>query len=125
MNWRHISVAVAVAFVTPVCNEPNGPSSTTATVRIVFMGATARRSDLPASAQACIDGVAPTHTHPSWRVFVGISLQSVPRNRYEITFMDVPVNTQVLFRVNDQNFCDENPTGAVTQNIFVNGIRLV
>jgi len=123
MNWRRISVAVAVAFVTPACNEPNGPSSTTATVRIVFMGATARRSDLPASAQACIDGVAPTH--PSWRAFVGISLQSVPRNRYEITFMDVPVNTQVSFRVNDQNFCDENPTGAVTQNIFVNGIRLV
>jgi hypothetical protein len=39
--------------------------------------------------------------------------------------MDVPVNTQVSFPVNDQNFCDENPTGAVTQNIFVNGIRLV
>jgi hypothetical protein len=31
----------------------------------------------------------------------------------------------VSFRVNDQNSCDENPTGAVTRNIFVNGIRLV
>jgi hypothetical protein len=67
----------------------------------------------------------PTHTHPSWRAFVGIPLQPVPPDRYEITLMDVPVNTQVSFRVNDQNFCDENPTGAVTQNIFVNGIRLV
>ncbi len=39
--------------------------------------------------------------------------------------MDVPVDTHVSFRVNDQNFCDENPTGAVTRNIFVNDIRLV
>ena len=39
--------------------------------------------------------------------------------------MDVPLDTQVSFRVNDQNFCDENPTGAVTRNIFVNGIRLI
>ena len=27
--------------------------------------------------------------------------------------------------MNDQNACDENPTGAVVQNVFVNGIRLV
>ena len=39
--------------------------------------------------------------------------------------MDVPVDVQVSFRVNDQNSCDENPTGAVTRNIFVNDIRLV
>lgn len=57
------------------------------------MDATARRSDLPASAQACFDGVGTTH--------------------------------KASFQVNDQNFCDENPTGAVTRNIFVNGIRLV
>jgi hypothetical protein len=30
----------------------------------------------------------------------------------------------VSFRVNDQNACDENPTGAVTRNIFVNDSRL-
>jgi hypothetical protein len=27
--------------------------------------------------------------------------------------------------VNDQNACDENPTGAVTRNVLVNDIRLV
>jgi hypothetical protein len=27
--------------------------------------------------------------------------------------------------VNDQNSCDENPTGAVTRNVFVNNIRLI
>jgi hypothetical protein len=89
------------------------------------MGATARRSDLPPSAQACVSGVGATHTHPSWRAFAAIPLQPVPPDRYEITFVDVPVDTRVSFRVNDQNACDENPTGAVTRNVFVNDIRLV
>jgi hypothetical protein len=102
---------------------PSG--SATATVSLVFMGAMARRSDLPASAQACVNGVGATHTHPSWRNFAGIPLQPVPPDRYEITFTDVPVNMRVSFRVNDQNSCDENPTGAVTRNVFVNNIRLV
>ncbi|HJR61363.1 MAG TPA: hypothetical protein VJ813_18275 [Vicinamibacterales bacterium] len=89
------------------------------------MGATARRSDLPVSAQACVNGVGATHTHPSWRNFAAIPLQPVPPDRYEISFTDVPVDTRVSFRVNDQNSCDENPTGAVTRNIFVNEIRLI
>ena len=38
--------------------------------------------------------------------------------------MDVPVESRVSFRVNDQNACDENPTGAVTRNVFVNDVRL-
>jgi len=33
--------------------------------------------------------------------------------------MDVHVKTQMPVQVNDQNFCDENPIGAVTRNIFV------
>jgi hypothetical protein len=125
-------IAVGFALAALGCDDPgapsnpNGPSgSTMATIRIVFMGPTARRSDLPPSAQACVTGVGATHTHPSWRNFAGIPLQPAPPDRYEITFTDVPVNTRVSFRVNDQNSCDENPTGAVTRNIFVNGVRLV
>ena len=124
------ALATAFSLATLACDDSNRPSppttpSTTATVRIVFMGATARRSDLPASAQACVSGVGATHTHPSWRGFAAIPLQPVPPDRYEISFTDVPVNTRVSFRVNDQNACDENPTGAVTRNIFVNDVRLV
>jgi len=124
------SIVLAAVFATLGCSRgPSSPTipsgSTMATVRIVFMGATARRSDLPASAQACVSGVGATHTHPSWRSFAGISLQSVPPDRYEISFADVPVNTRVSFRVNDQNSCDENPTGAVTRNVFVNDVRLI
>jgi hypothetical protein len=101
------------------------PNSNTVTVRIVFQGATTRRSDLPVSAQSCANSVGVTHTHPSWRGFAGIPLQPVPPDRYEITFNDVPVGTQVSFRVNDQNFCDENATGAVTRNVFANDVRLI
>jgi hypothetical protein len=103
---------------------PTGQSGT-ATVSIVFLGSTTRRADLPASAQACVSGVGATHTHPNWRNFTAIPLQPVPPDRYEITFTDVPVNTRVSFRVNDQNSCDENPTGAVTRNVFANDVRLV
>jgi hypothetical protein len=127
-----MAMVVALGFVACGCDEPGGPSSPTsppgstlAAVRIVFMGATARRSDLPAAAQACVNGVGATHTHPSWRNFAAIPLQPVPPDRYEISFTDVPVNTRVSFRVNDQNSCDENPTGAVTRNILVNNVRLI
>jgi hypothetical protein len=94
-------------------------------VRIVFRGATAQRSDLPASAQACVAGVGATHTHPSWRNFSAFPLQPAPPDRYEITFDDVPVGTRVTFRINDQNFCDQNPTGAVLRNVFANDVNLV
>src|SRR5262249_18229290 len=85
------------------CDEaPVAPTqSTVATMRIVFLGSTTRRSDLPASAQACIAGVGATHIHPSWKGFAGTPLQPVPPDRYEITFNDVPVATRVSFRVND------------------------
>jgi hypothetical protein len=129
---RARAVALALGVTMMGCDEPTRPSPptappgpATATIRIVFMGATARRSDLPASAQACVDGVGMTHTHPSWRGFAAIPLQAVPPARYEISFSDVPVNTRVSFRVNDQNACDENPTGAVTRNVFVNDVRLI
>jgi hypothetical protein len=106
------------------CGSSTAPSSL-ATVRVVLMGATARRTDLPPSAQACVDGVGATHIHPSWRNFAASPLQAFPPDRYEISLDDVPVNARVSFRVNDQNSCDQNPTGAVTRNIFANNVRLV
>ena len=127
MSARAFAVVLSLAVIG--CDESDGPTSptgsTTATVRLVFMGSTTRRTDLPASAQACVNGVGATHTHPSWRSFATIPLQAVPPDRYEITFTDVPANARVSFRVNDQNACDENPTGAVTRNVFVNNIRLI
>ena len=123
---------VAVCLAASGCHNadapasPSGPTgSITATVRIVFVGSTSRRSDLPASAQACVSGVGATHTHPSWRNFAGIPLEPVPPDRYQIVFTDVPVSTRVSFRINDQNACDENSTEAVTRNVFANDVRLI
>ena len=122
------AIAVAVTLAPVACDDgpasPTGQSGTP-TIRVVFLGSTARRTDLPPSAQACVAGVGATHTHPSWRNFASIPMQPVPPDRYEIAFTDVPVNTRVSFRVNDQNACDENATGAVTRNILVNDIRLI
>lgn len=125
MSARLILLGVAVATAGCGSSGQTGPSGSTTTVRIVFAGPTARRSDLPASAQACVSGVGATHTHPSWRSFATIPLQPVPPDRYEMTFPDVPVNMRVSFRINDQNSCDENPTGAVTRNVFANDVRLI
>lgn len=122
-----LTIACAVSLLSLACDdEPTAPSSQsgTATVRIVFLGSTTRRRDLPSSAQPCVSGVGATHTHPSWRNFAGIAMQPVPPDRYEITFTDVPVDARVSFRVNDQNACDENPTGAVTRNVLLNDVRL-
>ena len=131
MNARVLALTAAVGLLIAGCGgtdappTPTAPGSTTPDVRIVFLGSTARRTDLPPSAQPCVSGVGATHIHPSWRNFAGIPLQPVPPDRYEITFGDVPVGSRVSFRVNDQNSCDENPTGAVTRNIVVNGVALV
>jgi hypothetical protein len=124
---RHLTIAVIASVALVACDEsPTAPGqSTPATIRIVFLGPTTRRSDLPASAAACVSGVGATHIHPSWRSFETIPLQAVPPDRYEMTFTDVPVGTRVSFRINDQNSCDENATGAVTRNVLANDVRLV
>ena len=116
-----VALAACRSNTSPPAPSPN---ATSATVRITYLGSTVRRTDLPPSAQACVNGVGATHTHPSWRNFAGIALQAVPPDRYETTFDDVPVDTRVSFRINDQNSCDQNPTGAVTRNVFVNNVGL-
>jgi hypothetical protein len=121
------TVAAVATLTALACDDdaPASPSGSANSLRIVFAGSTTRRSNLPASAQACVSGVGVTHIHPSWRDFASIPLQPVPPDRYEVTFTDVPIATRVSFRINDQNSCDENPTGAVTRNVFANDVRLL
>src|SRR5688572_32185818 len=94
-----------------VPRQSMGPTATSATVRVIFQGSTDRDPDLPPEALPCINGVGATHIHPSWRNFAAIPMVPVPPTRYEIVLTDAPINTRLTFRVNDQNFCDENPTG--------------
>ena len=120
-----ILALASVACASCDTRAPTGPSAAIATVRITYRGQTARRTDLPSSAQPCLDGVGVTHIHPSWRTFAGIPLQAFPPDRYELSFDDVPIAARVSFRINDQNSCDQNPTGAVTRNVFANDVALV
>ena len=117
-------VALAALGCDEVANQSMGPGGIAVTLRVIFQGPTERDPNLPPSALPCITGVGATHIHPSWRNFAGVPMIPVPPGRYEIVFTDAPVNTRLTFRVNDQNFCDENPTGAVTANIIVNDVRL-
>ena len=120
-----VMVVAAVTLTSVGCDEELMSPSPSMGVRIIFVGSTTRRTNLPASAQDCINAVGVTHIHPSWRSFAAVPLQAVPPDRYEITFDDVPRGTRVSFRINDQNSCDENPTGAVTRNVFANDVRLI
>jgi hypothetical protein len=128
-RWSRVLAATALACLAMAgCDEPSGVTNVgipATDARLVFVGSTTRRSDLSPSAVACANAVVVTHAHPSWRNFDTVPLPPVPPDRYEITFTDIPINTRVSFRVNDQNFCDENATGAVTRNVFVNNVRLV
>jgi hypothetical protein len=127
MTRRIVWIAAVGALA--ACNEgprtQPTPAAGFAAVRITFRGATARRADLPASAQACAQGVGATHIHPSWRGFATVPLPAFPPTRYEISFSDVPLDTRVSFRVNDVNWCDRNPTGAVLTDVFANDLPLV
>jgi hypothetical protein len=118
-------VALAAPCLWGCTKSSMEPSASAPALRIVFRGSTSRRADLPASAQGCVDGVGVTHTHPGWRNFASVPLTPVPPDRYEITFTDVPIGVRVAFRVNDQNFCDQNPTGAVLRNVSANDVELV
>ena len=128
LRTRQAAVAVLVGFAAAGCDEPassTGPGPAGRSVRFVFAGATARRSDLPPSALECLNGVGLTHIHPSWRDFAAIPLRPLPPDRYDILLDDVPVATRVSFRINDQNSCDQNPTGAVTRSVFANDVALM
>jgi hypothetical protein len=127
LRARLVVVAASCGLAALGCDEsssPTRPGSAGATVRIVYAGPTARRADLPPSALDCVNGVGLTHIHPSWRDFAAIPLRPLPPDRYDILLDDVPTNTRVTFRVNDQNSCDQNPTGAVTRNVLANDVPL-
>jgi hypothetical protein len=123
-----ISAVACGGSSTPVSPTPTvGTVGTagTAGVRFVYRASTAPRTDLPASARDCVQGVGRTHIHPSWRGFDRIDMTPVGADRWEIAFSDVPVSARQSIRVSDGNACDENPTGAATRNVFANDVRLV
>jgi hypothetical protein len=103
---------------------PSTPAATTASVALVYRAPTARRGELISQFESCVLAVGATHTHPSWLDYAAVTLTPVPPDRFEIVLSAVPVGTTHLFRVNDGNACDQNPTGAVARGVFLNGVEL-
>ncbi len=126
MKYCALLIAVLATLLMGCDNEsPTTPSPNAATVRFTYLAATALNPDLPASTQACVQGVGRTHIHPSWRNFTRIDMQAVGSDRWEISFGDVAVNERQAIRISDPNVCTDNPTGAATNNVFANDVRLV
>ena len=105
-------------------NSLTSPSMTPVMVRFDYLALTTVNPDLPPSTQPCVNGVGRTHFHPSWRSFNRIEMQAAGTDLWHITFTDVPVAERLSIRVSDPNVCAENATGAATQNVFANDIRL-
>lgn len=127
LDRRIAAVVIGMVGLVGACDDqesPSSPTSLTATVRFVYRASTSPRTDLPASTRDCVSGVGRTHIHPGWRSFARIDMTAAAADLWEITFSDVPVGSRQAIRVSDGNVCDENPTGAATQNVFANDVLL-
>jgi hypothetical protein len=95
-----------------------------ASVTIAYAAPTATDPAVAAAFAACVQGVAGTHLHPSWRTFERVDMTADGATRWTLTLADVPVGTRERFRINDPNVCAENATGAVTRDVSANGVPL-
>lgn len=91
-----------------------------------YRAATAPDPQVQAAFPSCFSLVGNTHIHPSWRSFARISLGAQGAALWTRTFDDAPFEVELSIRVSDRNTCSStNPTGAATENVFANGVRLV
>jgi len=99
---------------------PSGP----VTVHIVYHASTALDPTVSAQFGDCVRGVARTHIHPSWLNWEASPLTATATDRWEISMTNVPVDRELALRINDPNRCAQHRTGAVTENVFANDVRL-
>jgi len=101
------------------CGEPEEETlPARAEVTFAYLAPTERNLDV-------LDcGVGETHIHPSWRRFELVNFREFGPNEWRRTFTDVPVGVRLSIRVSDANYCDRDPNGATTQNVFANGVQL-
>ncbi|MDY7231846.1 hypothetical protein [Hyalangium rubrum] len=113
-----VSVAVLMSCAEPEEVEPPTPTPAKAEVTFVYKAATERNFDIA----DC--GVGPTHIHPSWRDYELVNFVAFGPMEWRRTFSDVPVGERLRIRVSDANYCDRDPNGASTENVFANGVQL-
>lgn len=106
----------------------SGPSAppTLGSVTFEYRAATDPNAQIRDEFPECFSLVGNTHIHPSWQGFARISLTRQGPELWTRTFDDAPVDVELRVRVSDRNTCsDANPTGASTENVFANGVRLI
>jgi hypothetical protein len=125
LSSRGRAVLVAVALALPsACSAPSEPSSGVATVRFTYRAPTATRTDIPASARACVVVSTPTHAHIGWRGFELVNMTAESADRWALTQTDVPVGPRNVILMSDPNTCIQNPEGFATTNLFANDVLL-
>ena len=98
--------------------------TTFATVVFSYSASTSTGPAVAAMHPQCVQGVNVTHLHAGWRNFQAFALTAVAPDRWEITFTDVPVESEQRIRISDPNACALNATGASTEGVSANGTLL-
>ena len=93
-------------------------------VQITFRGDVELHPGLLNSVPDCVTRVLVTRVHASWHRYEAVAMIAVPPAMWLITFDDVPIDEAVRIRINDKNWCDRTPTGAVLAEVTANGVPL-
>lgn len=129
MRFALHSLAIALVIFLSGCqsddgtSDPNDPITTS--VRVTYDAPTAIDPSVQARFPNCVTAVGRTHLHASWRNFAATNMNALGARGWEITFNDAPAGRDLSIRINDPNGCATDVNGAVTTNIFANGVRLI
>lgn len=131
MTGNHFSTVLVIFLLAAAAgcgNSDDGPGGNpvpqTATVQFIYVAATSLDPLVASNFPQCVNGVGRTHLHAGWRQFAAQNMVAAGNDQWQLTYNDVPINRDVSFRINDPNGCDTDPNGAVTADIFANGVRL-
>ena len=123
---RTASLAAAVPVlglsIAACADRPDTPRETR--VQITFRGDVELHPGLLDSVPDCVTRVLVTRVHASWQRYEAVAMIAVPPAMWQITFDDVPIDEAVRIRINDKNWCDRTPTGAVLAEVTANGVPL-
>lgn len=122
--WAVIAI-VALCIGPLACSSdgPTAPNGGPATVQFRYLAATAIDPAVQAQNPNCVAAAGNTHIHPSWHEFARIDMNA-GNGEWTITLDDVPTGQDLSIRISDPNVCAQNATGAATENVFANGVRL-
>lgn len=106
-------------------NGPDAEPLVLVTVTFSYFASTTLNPDVPNDHPGCFGAVSPTHIHASWdRGFSLRRLSPVADNEWSTVYDDVPTHRRNAIRVNDPNNCVFDPLGAVTSDVYANGVLL-